>query len=81
MRVYKLNEEGEETGNNAFQHVYTDRRVSMQEKYDEMVDNFKPNAGKDSIVFEFRMRNKCGTETDAKIVQYFYGDDYVFRQS
>jgi hypothetical protein len=45
-----------------------------------MVDTFKPNAGKDSIVFAFRMRNKCGQETAEKIVQYFYGDDYVFRQ-
>jgi hypothetical protein len=34
MRVYKLNEAGEKTGNNAFQHVYTEKKVKIEEEYD-----------------------------------------------
>ena len=53
--------------------------MTIEKVFEKMLDNFRLNAGLDSLVFSFRINNKCGKETHETRVQYLLTHDYKFR--
>ena len=56
MRVYKQNHKGTRIGGNSLENVFDSSMVLIGEvSYSEILDGLTPNAGRDIIVFEFRI--------------------------